>query len=72
MIEVRKEGIVLAKSELEFENEGILNPAVIREGDSVHIFYRAVQLWNQSSPLGLFFGLTGNRPQSAPACSFLR
>ena len=23
-------------------------------------------------PLGLFFGLTGNRPQSAPACSFLR
>lgn len=49
MIEVRKEGIVLAKSELEFENEGILNPAVIREGDSVHIFYRAVQLWNQST-----------------------
>jgi hypothetical protein len=23
-------------------------------------------------PLKLFFGLTGNRPQSAPACSFLR
>jgi len=23
-------------------------------------------------PLGQFFGLTGNRPQSAPACSFLR
>jgi len=23
-------------------------------------------------PLGLHFGLTGNRPQSAPACSFLR
>ena len=23
-------------------------------------------------PLGLLFGLTGNRPQSAPACSFLR
>jgi hypothetical protein len=23
-------------------------------------------------PLGPFFGLTGNRPQSAPACSFLR
>ena len=22
--------------------------------------------------LRLFFGLTGNRPQSAPACSFLR
>ena len=49
MIEVKKEGILLTKSELEFENEGILNPAVIREGDSVHIFYRAVQLWNQST-----------------------
>ncbi len=23
-------------------------------------------------PLGLLFGLTGNRSQSAPACSFLR
>ncbi|OFY51339.1 MAG: hypothetical protein A2W85_03695 [Bacteroidetes bacterium GWF2_41_31] len=23
-------------------------------------------------PLRLHFGLTGNRPQSAPACSFLR
>ena len=23
-------------------------------------------------PLKLLFGLTGNRPQSAPACSFLR
>jgi hypothetical protein len=23
-------------------------------------------------PLRQFFGLTGNRPQSAPACSFLR
>jgi hypothetical protein len=23
-------------------------------------------------PLNLFLGLTGNRPQSAPACSFLR
>ena len=49
MIEVKKEGILLSQSELEFENEGILNPAVIREGDSVHIFYRAVQLWNQST-----------------------
>jgi hypothetical protein len=23
---------------LEFENEGVLNPAAIREGDSVHFF----------------------------------
>jgi predicted GH43/DUF377 family glycosyl hydrolase len=49
MLEVKKEGVLLSKTDLDFENEGVLNPAVIREGDSVHIFYRAVQLWNQST-----------------------
>ena len=34
MVEVKKEGILLTKTDLEFENEGVLNPAVIREGDS--------------------------------------
>ncbi|OFX75890.1 MAG: pesticidal protein Cry7Aa [Bacteroidetes bacterium GWE2_29_8] len=49
MITVKKEGILLKKTDLEFENEGVLNPAVIREGDSVHIFYRAVRMGNYSS-----------------------
>ena len=49
MIKVKKEGIILEKTNLEFENEGVLNPAVIREGDSVHLFYRAVQKGNHSS-----------------------
>jgi len=49
MTEVKKEGILLWNTNLEFENEGVLNPAVIREGDSVHIFYRAVQKGNHSS-----------------------
>ncbi|MDD3320388.1 MAG: pesticidal protein Cry7Aa [Paludibacter sp.] len=49
MIEVKKEGIILSKTDLEFENEAVLNPAAIRVGDSVHIFYRAVRLWNQST-----------------------
>jgi predicted GH43/DUF377 family glycosyl hydrolase len=49
MIEVKKEGIVLSKTDLEFENDGVLNPAVIREGDHVHIFYRAVRKGNYSS-----------------------
>jgi predicted GH43/DUF377 family glycosyl hydrolase len=49
MIKVKKEGIILKKTHLEFENEGVLNPAVIREGDSVHLFYRAVQKGNHSS-----------------------
>ena len=43
MIEVKKEGVLLNKTDLEFENRGVLNPAVIREGDKVHLFYRAVQ-----------------------------
>ena len=34
---------------MEFENEGVLNPAAIREGDSVHLFYRAVRKGNHSS-----------------------
>jgi beta-1,2-mannobiose phosphorylase / 1,2-beta-oligomannan phosphorylase len=49
MIEVKKVGVLLAKTDLEFENEGVLNPAVIRQGDSVHIFYRAVQQGNHST-----------------------
>jgi beta-1,2-mannobiose phosphorylase / 1,2-beta-oligomannan phosphorylase len=49
MIQIKKEGVLLSKTDLEFENEGVLNPAVIREGDDVHIFYRAVQKGNHSS-----------------------
>jgi predicted GH43/DUF377 family glycosyl hydrolase len=49
MIDVRKQGIVLQKTDFEFENEGVLNPAAIREGDSVHLFYRAVLKGNHSS-----------------------
>jgi predicted GH43/DUF377 family glycosyl hydrolase len=49
MIEVKKEGVLLEKTALGFENEGVLNPAAIREGDSVHLFYRAVSKGNYSS-----------------------
>jgi predicted GH43/DUF377 family glycosyl hydrolase len=49
MIEVKKEGILLSKTDLEFENDGVLNPAAIRDGDSVHLFYRAVRKGNHSS-----------------------
>jgi beta-1,2-mannobiose phosphorylase / 1,2-beta-oligomannan phosphorylase len=49
MIEVKKEGILLERTQLEFENEGVLNPAVIRQGDCLHVYYRAVQTGNHSS-----------------------
>lgn len=49
MIEVKKEGILLTKTNLEFENDGVLNPAAIRVDDDVHLFYRAVQTGNRST-----------------------
>ena len=49
MIKVKKEGVLVSKRNLDFEKEGVLNPAIIREGDSVHIFYRAVSKGNHST-----------------------
>jgi len=49
MILVKKEGILLEKTANSFEEMGVLNPAVIREGDDVHLFYRAVGKGNYSS-----------------------
>ena len=49
MIQVKKEGVVLEKTIIPFENEGVLNPAAIKEGDFVHLFYRAVHEGNYSS-----------------------
>jgi predicted GH43/DUF377 family glycosyl hydrolase len=49
MTEIKREGVLLHKSDLEFENEGVLNPAAIRVGDSVHLFYRAVRNGNYST-----------------------
>jgi beta-1,2-mannobiose phosphorylase / 1,2-beta-oligomannan phosphorylase len=49
MIAVTKHGVILNKTMLGFENEGVLNPAAIREGDDVHLFYRAVSVGNYSS-----------------------
>lgn len=49
MIEVKKEGILLKKTTLGFENEGVLNPAVITQGNCIHLFYRAVSKGNYSS-----------------------
>ncbi len=49
MIIAKKEGVVLRKEGLAFENESVLNPAVIKEGDTIHMFYRAVHIPNYSS-----------------------
>ena len=49
MVHVKREGVILERTSLEFENEGVMNPAVIAEGNTVHMFYRAVKKGNYSS-----------------------
>lgn len=48
-VKVIKRGILLDKTDLNFENEGVLNPAVIKNGQHIHLFYRAVSKGNISS-----------------------
>jgi predicted GH43/DUF377 family glycosyl hydrolase len=49
MIKVKKEGIVLEKTVLSFENDSVLNPAIMQEGETIHMFYRAVRAGNYST-----------------------
>jgi beta-1,2-mannobiose phosphorylase / 1,2-beta-oligomannan phosphorylase len=49
MINVTKHGVLLSETDFGFESAGVLNPAVIREGDVVHLFYRAVRSGNYST-----------------------
>lgn len=49
MIPVTKHGVILEKTGFSFENEGVSNPAAIREGNEVHLFYRAVSKGNHST-----------------------
>lgn len=48
-LQVIKHGILLEKTEHNFENEGVLNPATIENKDGLHVFYRAVSKGNHSS-----------------------
>ncbi len=49
MIKVKKEGIILEPTDNEFENQGVLNPAIVQDGNIIHMFYRAVKQGNYSS-----------------------
>jgi predicted GH43/DUF377 family glycosyl hydrolase len=49
MIKVKKEGIILEKTNRVFENEAVSNPAIYQDGNTVHIFYRAVRKGNYST-----------------------
>lgn len=49
MLTVNKQGIVLSKTALGFECEGVLNPGVIKVDNDIHLFYRAVAKDNYST-----------------------
>ena len=49
MITVEKHGIILSPTEREFESNGVLNPGIYQDGNTVHILYRAVQDGNLST-----------------------
>ena len=49
MITIKKEGVILSKTAYDFENKGVLNPAVYQDGTTVHLFYRAVRQGNYST-----------------------
>jgi len=49
MVTLKKDGIILIKTTLDFESEGVLNPAVIQDNGKIHLFYRAVAKNNFSS-----------------------
>jgi len=49
MIKVEKLGIILSPTHRTFENNAVLNPGIYQEGNTVHLFYRAVQEGNLST-----------------------
>lgn len=49
MIAVTKHGIILEKTDNIFENESVFNPGIFQDGNTVHMFYRAVRSGNFSS-----------------------
>jgi len=49
MIRVKREGIILKPSKQAFEAKGVFNPACIRKGNYVHMFYRAWDMRNRST-----------------------
>jgi len=49
MEEAKKHGVILEKTERNFEELGVLNPAVYQDGNTVHMFYRAAKKGNFST-----------------------
>jgi predicted GH43/DUF377 family glycosyl hydrolase len=49
MMTIHEKVLLMSKTSRPFENSGVLNPAAMREGDNVHLLYRAVGKGNRST-----------------------
>jgi predicted GH43/DUF377 family glycosyl hydrolase len=49
MVTVTKHGILLSPTTLPFEECGVLNPAILQDGNTIHALYRAVRKGNYST-----------------------
>lgn len=49
MLKINRLGVIIRGSGKGFEQDGVLNPGVIQEGNVIHVFYRAVATGNYSS-----------------------
>ncbi len=49
MLSVKKHGVILSPTKLEFEFKAVLNPGALQQGKNVHLVYRAVDRHNISS-----------------------
>ncbi len=49
MLKIKNEGIILEKTGCSFEAKGVFNPACIKVGNIVHMFYRAIDMDDISS-----------------------
>lgn len=51
MLKVKKHGVILSPTKLDFESQAVLNPGILQQGRNVHLIYRAVDR-HQISSLG--------------------
>lgn len=78
MIDLKDEGLILAPTSLDFEFKGVFNPATIRVGDEIQMFYRAVSYSDISSIGFCRFDMNNkiierlDRPLIAPEFSYER
>ena len=49
MVAIEKLGIILSPTENEFENNGVFNPGIYQDGNTIHVLYRAVEHGNFST-----------------------